>query len=63
MTLIMFAAAKKNLAVLLYLVNKRQDISILDETGCNILHLIVLCNNNEVSIEMLKNWIKNNSIG
>ena len=52
-TFLMNAAFHKRKDIVGYISNQQHDLSIADDLGYNVLHLIVVCNDDDVAFEML----------
>ena len=53
-TFLMDAAFYKRKDIVEYISNQQHDLSVVNDRGCNVLHWIVLYNDDDVTIEMLK---------
>ena len=54
-TFLMIAAINKRKDIVGYLSNQQHALSVVDDDGWNVLHLIVRLNDDDVAFEMLKN--------
>ena len=54
-TFLMYAAFNHRKDIIEYLSNQQHDLSVVNDDGCNVLHYIVLRNDDDVAFELLNN--------